>query len=81
MAVAGFVFTISFGVWHLIRVTVGIRVTAEEELEGLDVGEHGMSAYPEFAVASDRHTEMVAPRGPGSPHPKLKPGTEVALER
>ena len=27
----------------------GIRVTQEEEIQGLDVGEHGMEAYPDFA--------------------------------
>ena len=29
----------------------GIRVTEEEELKGLDIGEHGMEAYPDFASA------------------------------
>mgnify|MGYP006269533269 CR=1 FL=1 len=35
-------------VTKLADVTVGLRVTAEEEAEGLDQGEHGISAYPEF---------------------------------
>ena len=30
---------------------MGIRVSAQEELEGLDVGEHGMEAYPGFVQA------------------------------
>jgi len=34
--------------WLLIKVTLGIRVSAEEEVEGLDVGEHGNEAYPGF---------------------------------
>jgi Amt family ammonium transporter len=34
--------------WGLLRATIGIRVSADEEREGLDVGEHGISAYPEF---------------------------------
>lgn len=80
-AVAGFVFAVSLGSWYLIKVTIGIRVSPEEELDGLDVGEHGMSAYPEFAVASDRHAERVAPKGPTSSHPRLEPGTEMALEQ
>jgi Amt family ammonium transporter len=29
----------------------GIRVTESEEKEGLDIGEHGMEAYPDFASA------------------------------
>jgi Amt family ammonium transporter len=34
--------------WTLLKVTVGIRVSKEEELEGLDHGEHGNQAYPGF---------------------------------
>lgn len=33
--------------WYLLKVTIGIRVSPEEEYEGLDTGEHGMEAYPE----------------------------------
>jgi len=29
----------------------GIRVSEEEETQGLDIGEHGMEAYPDFASA------------------------------
>jgi len=47
-AVALFTFTISFIVWYLLKVTMGIRVSEKEELEGLDIGEHGMEAYPDF---------------------------------
>ncbi len=32
--------------WLLLKSTIGIRVSAEEEYEGLDTGEHGMEAYP-----------------------------------
>jgi Amt family ammonium transporter len=45
---AVFVFGLSFLVWSLIKATVGIRVSLQEEIEGLDIGEHGNSAYPEF---------------------------------
>jgi len=46
IAVTGaFIFTISMGVFLLIDKTIGLRVTAKEELEGLDIGEHGMRAY------------------------------------
>jgi len=34
--------------WLVLKVTMGIRVSAEEEVEGLDVGEHGNEAYPGF---------------------------------
>lgn len=41
------VFALSLIVFKLIDVTVGLRVSAEEELAGLDVSEHGMYGYPE----------------------------------
>jgi Amt family ammonium transporter len=37
-------------VWYGLKATVGIRVSAEEEREGLDTGEHGMEAYPGFTA-------------------------------
>ena len=36
----------------LISKTVGLRVSAEEELKGLDIGEHGMEAYSGFQIFS-----------------------------
>jgi Amt family ammonium transporter len=47
-----FVFGISAVVWLILRATAGLRVSEEEEIEGLDLGEHGISAYPEFPSAS-----------------------------
>ena len=38
--------------WLIIgAIFGGIRVTKDEEIEGLDIGEHGMEAYPDFASA------------------------------
>jgi Amt family ammonium transporter len=34
--------------WGLIKATMGLRVSAEEEVNGLDIGEHGMEAYAGF---------------------------------
>jgi Amt family ammonium transporter len=45
------VFTASFVVWFGLKLTFGIRVDAEEEYEGLDIGECGLEAYPEFTQA------------------------------
>jgi len=42
------VFTTSFIVWMILKVVMGIRVSEEEELEGVDVAECGLAAYPEF---------------------------------
>lgn len=44
-AVSIWAFAATFGVFYLLKKTVGIRVTIDEELEGLDISEHGMPAY------------------------------------
>lgn len=49
-AVGGTVLAISLIVWAILKMTIGIRVSATEEIEGLDIGEHGMEAYPGFAT-------------------------------
>jgi Amt family ammonium transporter len=56
-----FVFGISLLGWGVMKATIGIRVTAEEEMEGLDVGEHGITAYPDFQQTSTLRTP--APSG------------------
>lgn len=42
------VFSTSFVTWFVIKKVMGIRVSEEEELEGVDMCECGLSAYPEF---------------------------------
>ncbi len=42
------VFGASLIVWSIIKAVMGIRVSAEEEYEGVDIAECGMEAYPEF---------------------------------
>ena len=39
-------FPVSFAIFSLIKVTVGLRVSEQEEMEGLDLTEHGIYAYP-----------------------------------
>lgn len=46
--IIAFVFVVSAAVWMLLKVTMGIRVSEEEEMVGLDQAELGMEAYPEF---------------------------------
>ncbi len=41
-------FIASFAVWFVLKTVMGIRVSAEEEYEGVDIGECGLEAYPEF---------------------------------
>ncbi len=47
-ATAVFVFAVALIAWVAIKMSAGLRVTLQEEIEGLDIGEHGNSAYPEF---------------------------------
>ncbi|HQE59644.1 MAG TPA: ammonium transporter [Spirochaetota bacterium] len=47
-AVGGFTFIASFIIWFIIKKTLGMRVSKREEIVGLDIGEHGMKAYPDF---------------------------------
>ena len=44
----GWVFVTSFIVWFALKVTMGIRVSEEEEYEGVDKSDCGLEAYPEF---------------------------------
>ncbi|MEN6349482.1 MAG: ammonium transporter [Syntrophomonas sp.] len=41
---------LAFIVFSVIKATIGLRVSAEEEEEGLDSGEHGLNAYPDFVI-------------------------------
>jgi Amt family ammonium transporter len=48
VAVGVFVVVAALVFWGILKAAMGIRVSAEEEMEGLDIGEHGITAYPEF---------------------------------
>lgn len=52
VAIGVFVFASSALVWLLLKKTIGIRVSHEEEIQGLDISEHGNSAYPDFAIVA-----------------------------
>lgn len=49
-ATAVYVFAVAGAAWLILHKTMGIRVSLQEEIEGLDIGEHGNSAYPEFLI-------------------------------
>ena len=48
ITVGGMTVLLSSIFWLALKYTLGIRVTPEEEIEGLDIGEHGMEAYSGF---------------------------------
>src|SRR5438445_672454 len=78
------VFVLSYGLFWIIKKTVGLRVSAREEMEGLDISEHGMWGYPESfmpvpgGVYRPADTPTVNPhRSPepvGNPARRARPG-------
>jgi Amt family ammonium transporter len=55
-----FIFVGSLVVWYVIKLVLGVRVSPEEEEEGLDIGEHGMHAY-DIPLFSGGSSVAVAP--------------------
>lgn len=51
VAIGAFASISAFGLFYAIKAVMGLRVSAEEETEGLDLGEHGSEAYPDFQAA------------------------------
>lgn len=70
-------FGASFLLWSVLKATMGVRLSAEEELRGCDASEHGCSAYPDFMFP-----EIVSmPRTSGSepaPQPTATPAPALA---
>jgi len=51
LTIFGWVFVTSLVAWFIIKAVMGVRVSEEEEYEGVDISECGMEAYPEFTSA------------------------------
>jgi len=47
-SICGFAFVFSLVLFLIIKAIMGVRVSEEEEIGGLDIGEHGQEAYPDF---------------------------------
>jgi len=73
----GWTFVTAFVMFKTIAATVGLRVTAEEEMEGLDFTEHGGSAYPDFEVLSHSGIGFSGSTG-GKPTGPVSAPTQVA---
>ncbi len=52
VAAGGFVFVSSLVVFAILKATIGVRVKPDQELDGLDIHEHGVYGYPDL-VATD----------------------------
>jgi Amt family ammonium transporter len=55
---------ISLVAWGVVKAVMGLRVSPEEEMEGLDIGEHGNEAYPDFVMHTFGAGEPRSPSGP-----------------
>jgi len=55
VATAAYVVPVSLIAWLVLKYTMGLRVSKEEEIEGLDHGEHGNEAYPGFVMQAPGH--------------------------
>jgi len=53
LTIGGFTVAFSAIVWGILKATLGIRVSMEEEVQGLDIGEHAMEAYSGFVKEAD----------------------------
>jgi Amt family ammonium transporter len=60
VAVGAFVLIASSAAWYAIKAIFGLRVSLHEEIEGLDIGEHGNQAYPDFVARKSHYTHMGA---------------------
>ncbi|MBB2183388.1 ammonium transporter [Lachnospiraceae bacterium MD1] len=59
VTVGAFVLVASAIAWLLIKATIGLRVSVKEELNGLDIGEHGNEAYPEFLTRKINYIHLL----------------------
>jgi Amt family ammonium transporter len=59
-----FTLVVSLIFWSVIKATLGLRVTREEEINGLDIDEHGMEAYAGFSVTTTDYVTMSAAAHP-----------------
>ncbi len=54
VSIGVFTFIFAFALFFVLKMVMGLRVSAEEEIEGLDVCEHGAHAYPDFQAAAEK---------------------------
>jgi Amt family ammonium transporter len=59
-AVIVFTLVVSLVFWAVIKAALGLRVSQDEEIEGLDMGEHGMEAYAGFQMTTTDYVTMTA---------------------
>ncbi len=80
LAVGAFTFVSSALVWLVLKKTCGIRVSPEEEIEGLDIGEHGNVAYPDFAPVTAVSAPASDSAGPAAAKVPAAPAASTPAE-
>jgi len=70
-AVAVYTFFVALIFWLILKYTIGIRVSLQEEIEGLDIGEHGNSAYPDFVIRKPHYSVVSTGNFAGESSPEL----------
>ncbi|MBN1237207.1 MAG: ammonium transporter [Gammaproteobacteria bacterium] len=63
VTIFAWVFGTAFVAWFLIKSITGIRVSEQEEYEGVDLAECGLEAYPEFSASRDAGGTALPPSG------------------
>jgi ammonium transporter, Amt family len=75
-----FVFVLSYATFFVIKKTIGLRVSEEQEDAGLDIVEHGMYGYPEqFIPAPEYGAASFGPAVPGNAAPGTAPQPAAAM--
>ncbi|GAB4111909.1 MAG: ammonium transporter [Roseiflexaceae bacterium] len=79
LLIAQIVGVLAIGAWtvvtcgamfYILKVTIGLRVSPEEEIEGLDIGEHGTVAYPDIHALPE--APVSSPKGVAAPASSAK---------
>jgi Amt family ammonium transporter len=73
------VFVASYAIFFLIKKTIGLRVTAEEEDAGLDISEHGMYGYPEQFIPQPEYSTGAPPLSGALPAQAPVPAAVTAM--
>ena len=67
LIIGAFVFASSFAAWYIIKLVMGIRISSEEEVQGIDIAEFGHSAYTIGHGEFVTHDEIELGRGTFTP--------------
>jgi len=73
------VFVVSYAIFFLIKKTIGLRVTAEEEDAGLDISEHGMYGYPEQFIPQPEYSTGAQLGGTSTAPAAARPATATPM--